>query len=200
MKGPFGWLARFWRRIHPGRNPLARRSDRIEGVILLVVVIGLLIALPLAVLVGGKTYRDQLAVSEQQHATRHLVTATLLENAPVPTPAVDNSFIDNASSGVHARWVAPDGTERIGTIPVDPGTAAGTPVPLWLTQSGDPAPAPLTTSDVVTTGVLAGVFVWLVAAIVLISGYWIGRLILDRQRDSRWDHEWFAAGQKWARS
>lgn len=200
MNGPFGWLARFWRRIHPGRNPLARRSDRVEGALLLVVALGLLIALPLAVFAGGATYRGQAAISEQQHATRHLVTATLIENAPVPTPATDNSFVESGSSGVHARWTAPDGTERTGTIPADPGTEAGTSVPLWLTASGDPAPAPLNSSDITTTGILAGVFFWLASAVVLVGAYWAGRLILDRRRRTRWDHEWATAGQKWARS
>lgn len=200
MNGPFGRLARFWRRIHPGRNPLARRSDRVEGVLLLVVVLGMLIALPLAILVGGATYRGQAATSERQHATRHLVTATLTENAPAPTPATDNSFAGSGSSGVPARWTALDGTERTGSIPADPGTAADTAVPLWLTESGDPVPAPLSSSDVTTTGILAGVFCWLASAVVLVTGYWVGRLLLDRRRGSRWDHEWATVGEKWARS
>jgi hypothetical protein len=200
VNGPFGLLARFWRRIHPGRNPLARRSDRVEGVLLLVVVLGMLIALPLAVFAGGAAYRQQVAISAQQHATRHLVTATLIDSAPVPTPVTDDSLISSGSPGVRARWTAPDGTERTGPVPADPGTTAGTTVPLWLTASGEPAPAPLNSSDVVTTGVLAGIFCWLAAAIVLVTGYWVGRLILDRRRGSQWDHEWTTAGQKWARS
>lgn len=200
MNGPFGRLARFWRRIHPGRNPLARRTDRVEGVLLLVVVLGMLIALPLAVLAGSATYRGQAAISEQQHATRHLVTATLTEDAPIPSPATDNGFVESGSSGVHARWTAPDGTQRTGTIPADPGTKSGATVPLWLTASGEPAPAPLNSSDITTTGILAGVFFWLASAILLVTGYWVGRFLLDRRRGSRWDREWATVGQKWARS
>ncbi|WP_027946267.1 Rv1733c family protein [Amycolatopsis taiwanensis] len=199
MNGPFGWSARFWRRIHPGRNPLARRSDRVEGAMLLVVVLGMLIALPLAVFVGGATYRGQAAISEQQHATRHLVTATLLEAVPVPTPAADNSIVDNGSPGVRARWTAPDGSERTGAIPADPGTPAGKPVPLWLTASGDPAPAPLNSTEITTAGIVVGAFFWLASASVLVAGYWAGRLILDRRRGSQWDHAWATARQKWAR-
>lgn len=199
VNGPFGRLARFWRRIHPGRNPLARRSDRIEGVVLLVVVLGLIIALPLAVLAGGATYREQAAISEQQHATHRLVTATLLEAVPIPSPAVGTSLIDNGSPGVRARWTAPDGAERIGTIAADPGSAAGTRVPLWLAESGDPSPAPLSSTEITTTGIVAGAFFWLASMCVLVTAYWLARLVLDCRRSSRWDHEWAAARQKWAR-
>lgn len=200
VNGPLGRLARFWRRVHPGRNPLARRSDRIEGVVLLVVVLGLIIALPLAFFAGGATYREQAAISEQQHATRQLVTATLLEAAPAPRPAIDSSLADNGSPGVRARWTAPDGSARTGTVPAAPGSAAGARVPVWLTESGDPGPAPLNSTEITTTGIVAGAFFWLASASVLVTGYWLARLILDRRRGSRWDHEWAAARQKWARS
>ncbi|MBB2936039.1 hypothetical protein FHX82_003093 [Amycolatopsis bartoniae] len=202
MNGPFGRTARFWRRIHLGRNPLARRSDRVEAALLLVVVLGLLVALPLAVLVGSTTYRGQLAVSAEQQASRHLATATLIEDAPTPVPATDGAYLsaDGGSTGVHARWTVAGGAERIGTIAADPGTTAGSEVPVWLSNAGDPVPAPMTSSDAVTTSVLAGIFSWLVVALGLTAVYWSVRLVLDRRRAVRWDREWLHAGERWARS
>ncbi|TNC20334.1 hypothetical protein FG385_31200 [Amycolatopsis alkalitolerans] len=196
-------MARFWRRIHLGRNPLARRSDRVEGVVLLVVVLGLLIALPIAALIGSKTYRGQLAVSAEQRASRHAATATLLEDAPSPVPATDGAYptAGGTSGGVHASWPLPDGTQRTGTVGADSGATAGTHVPVWLSDStGDPVPAPMTPSDAATTSVLAGIFSWLVAALGLAAVYWTIRLILDRRRATRWDREWMHAGDRWARS
>ncbi|HKS44052.1 MAG TPA: hypothetical protein VJT49_02845 [Amycolatopsis sp.] len=177
---------------------MARTSDRVEGVLLLVVMLGLVVALPLAVLIGVGTYHGQAAVSAQQRASRHLAVATLLENAP--TPSTDGAFAGNNAAGVHARWTIAGGAERVGIIAADPGTAAGTPVPIWLTDSGDPAPPPLSDSDVTTTGVLAGVFGWLVMGLGLAAVYWTARLVLDRRRVRRWDHEWATVSEKWARS
>ncbi|TVT21778.1 Rv1733c family protein [Amycolatopsis acidiphila] len=202
MNGPFGRFARFWRRIHLGRNPLARRSDRVEAGLLIVVVLGLLIALPLAALVGSNTYRGQLAVSAEQRTSRHLTTATLMEDAPTPVPATDGAYLSagSGSAGVSARWALPGGAERVGTVTADPGATAGTQVPVWLSGAGDPVPAPMTPSDAATTSVLAGVFAWLVIALGLTAVYWTARLVLDRRRAVRWDREWLYAGDRWARS
>lgn len=203
MNGPFGRVARLWRRVHPGRNPLARRSDRVEAAILLVVVLGLLIAIPLGAIVGANTYGGQLALSEQQFATRHLATATLIENAPTTVPASDGAYLgggSGSSAGVHARWTVAGGAEKVGTIAVEPGTAAGTKVPVWLSDAGDPVPAPMSTSDAVTTSVLAGIFTWLAFVLGLATVYWTVRLILDRSRTVRWDREWAHVGGRWARS
>lgn len=202
MSGPFGRFARLWRRIHPGRNPLARRSDRVEAAVLVVVVLGLLIALPFAALLGSNTYRGQLAVAAEQQASHHPATATLLRNAPMTVPAADGAYLSGSSgsASVPARWTAADGTERTGAIAADPGAAAGTQVPIWLSDSGDPVPVPVTTADAVTTGMLAAAFAWAMAAIGLVGLYWIARLVLDRGRAARWEREWARAGDRWARS
>ncbi|TVT41042.1 hypothetical protein FNH05_22995 [Amycolatopsis rhizosphaerae] len=202
MSGPFGCFARFRRRIRPGRNPLARRSDRVEAAVLAVVALGLLIALPFAVLLGSNTYRGQLAVAAGQQASRHPVTATLLQDAPTPVPATDGAYLssNSGSSSVPAHWRAADGTEQTGSIAADPGTSAGTQVPIWLSDSGKPVPAPMSTADAVTTGVLAAAFTWMVAALGLVGLYWIVRLVLDRRRAARWEREWAHAGDRWARS
>jgi hypothetical protein len=202
VNGPFGRTARFWRRIHLGRNPLARRSDRVEAALLIVVVLGLLIALPLAALVGTNTYRGQFAISVEQQASRHLTTATLVEDAPTPVPATEGVYLsaNTGTTGVLARWALPGGAERIGTVAANPGTAAGTEVPVWLSAAGDAVPAPMTTSDAATTSVLAGIFSWLVIALGLAAVYWTTRLIMDRRRAAHWDREWQHVGNRWARS
>jgi hypothetical protein len=202
VNGPFGRVARFWRRIHLGRNPLARRSDRVEGVLLAIVVLGVLIALPLAALIGDKTYHAQLSLSDEQLSNRHLATATLVQDAPAPVPAGDAAYLsagNSGSAGALARWTLPGGAEKVGTVTADPGTTAGAQVPVWLSASGDPMPAPLTSADAKTTSVLAGIFAWFVAALGLAAVYWTVRLVLDRRRAARWDREWMHVGNRWAR-
>nr|WP_246272029.1 hypothetical protein [Amycolatopsis acididurans] len=169
---------------------------------LLVVVLGLLIAIPLAAIVGTNTYGGQLALSDQQRATRHLTTATLMQDAPNPVPASDGAYLgaaSGASSGVLARWPVAGGAEKVGTISTEPGTTAGSEVPVWLSDAGDPVPAPMSASDAATTSVLAGIFAWLVVALGLAAVFWTVRLILDRRRANRWDREWAHAGGRWAR-
>ncbi|NIH84941.1 Rv1733c family protein [Amycolatopsis granulosa] len=196
MTGP---LRRFWRRLHIGRNPLARTSDRVESALLLVVVLGLLVAIPLAVFTGSRTYGGQLAVSEQQHASRHLVTATVVEDAPAPVPATEGAFSTSGSAGVRAAWTYNGGEPKTGIVPADPGATAGTRIPVWINDAGNPTPAPITATDATTTGVLAGLFAWLVAALALSAAYWITRLVLDRRRAARWENEWATLGDRWAR-
>jgi len=169
---------------------------------LLVVVLGLLIAIPLAAVVGSTTYGGQRALSDQQLATRHLATATLIQDAPNPVPASDGAYLGaggGASSGVLARWPVAGGAEKVGTITAEPGTTAGSQVSVWLSDAGDPVPAPMSASDAATTSVLAGIFAWLVVALGLAAVFWTVRLILDRRRAHRWDREWAHVGGRWAR-
>ncbi len=169
---------------------------------LIVVVLGLLTALPLSGLIGSTTYRGQLAVSVEQQATRHLATATLVENAPSPVPATDGAYLgaNGGTTGVQARWTLPGGAEQVGMVNADPGATAGTRVPVWLSDTGNVVPAPMTASDAVTTSILAAMFSWIVAALGLAALYWVVRLILDRRRAVHWDREWLHAGDRWARS
>jgi hypothetical protein len=181
---------------------LARRSDRVEAAMMIVVVLGLLIAFPLAVIVGITTYHGQATVSAEQQSSRHPAIATLIEAAPTPVPAADGAYLNSGSgaAGAHARWTVAGGAERIGTVAADAGSPAGTQVPIWLSDAGNPVPAPMSPSDVTTTSVLAGIFSWLVVALGAAGLYWAARLILDRRRAARWDREWAHVGGRWARS
>ncbi|HJQ46366.1 MAG TPA: hypothetical protein VJ870_08585 [Amycolatopsis sp.] len=165
-------------------------------------IVGLLIAIPLAVLVGTKTYGGQAALADQQRATRHLVTATVIEDVPTTVQASqgDSLLGLGATTGVRAAWPVAGGAQKVGTISADPGTTAGTKVPVWLSDSGDPVSAPMTQSDVASSSALAGIFAWLVVAVGLVGLYWTVRLILDRRRSARWDREWAHVGGRWARS
>jgi hypothetical protein len=184
---------RIWRRIHPGRNSLARSWDRIEAAALIGVVAGALLALPLAALTGTSTYAKQAAVSTAQRAARHPTTATLLTDAP---PAVDSESV-GGNSAVEARWVLTNGATRTGMIDAPAGTRAGTTVPIWLTNTGNPAPAPPTPTDAAITATLAGAGVWLAAVTLLTIRYWNTRRRLDRLRTAQWDRDWAVMSTQW---
>ncbi len=73
----------------------------------------------------------------------------------------------------------------------------GDRVAVWLTASGQPQSQPsgpfgaLLASIVITAAIVSG------AAIAAFSCYWLGRLVLDRQRLAAWASEWRAAGPRW---
>ncbi|MGH3677775.1 MAG: hypothetical protein ACRDU5_18985 [Mycobacterium sp.] len=58
------------------RNPLVRRSDRIEALVLALAVVVLLLAVPVAAAVGTVVHDSRRDVYAEQAQTRHVVTAT----------------------------------------------------------------------------------------------------------------------------
>jgi len=184
---PLRWLARLL--ITP--SSLRRRSDRVEGAIVVLLSAAFLAAVAAAPLVGERIYHAQRAEADELHPA----TAVLTQNGPAGTIL--------ASAGeVAARWRAPDGQPRSGTLSTSTvallwNARAGDRVPVWLTASGQPEsqpPGPLgawLASIVITVGIVSGVAV---AAFVC---YWLCRLVLDRRRLAAWASEWSMTGPRW---
>lgn len=188
-----------WRRIHPGRNPLARIWDRIEAAILVGGVTVALLGVPLAAAAGSEAYATMMARSAFETATRHSTTAFLLEDAPSARFGVDGTpSVDTAE--VPARWVLPDGTYRETLASADLGASAGDEVTVWLDESGAVVAPPVMPVDATSTGVGVGVGVWLIAVTVLAAGYLLARSLLNRARRAAWEREWERVGQDWTRS
>lgn len=200
MSRRVGYLARFWRLIRPGRNPLARRWDRIEAAVLIGMMLVALLAFPVAAVVGSHTYANQLAASAAQLTDRHPATATLLEDAPAPLATNDSASVDGGAGEAQARWVVNGSVERVGSIATHPGDRAGARVPIWLTNSGELAPPPMTSADALTNGVLVATLVWACVAMTLTALFRIARWLLDRRRAAQWDQEWAVVGGHWSRS
>nr|WP_221472548.1 hypothetical protein [Amycolatopsis umgeniensis] len=183
-----------WRRIHPGRNPLARVWDRIEAVILLGGVAVALLGVPLAAAAGSEAYATMMARSALETATRHSTTAFLLEDAPPARVGVDGTPSAETAS-VAARWALPDGTFREELVTADLGASAGDGVTVWLDEAEAVVAPPVTPLDATSTGVGVGVGVWLIAVTLLAAGYLVARQLLDRARRAAWDREWERFGQ-----
>jgi hypothetical protein len=187
---PPGLLRRL-ARLLVSRNPLRRPSDRIEGVVLIAVLAGLLAAAAAGLVLGGHVYRQQRA----GQARLHPVTAVLSQNGP-------GDSLDGFGQA-RARWRAPDGRQRAGllntvTAPGIWNAPAGTRVRVWVTRSGAPATPPndleaLALAALAAAGVAGG------GGVVLIIWYWLCRLVLDRQRLRAWESAWAATGPRWTR-
>lgn len=182
------WLAR---RFALDRNPLRRRSDRIEAWILLAMTVAFL---PLTMLtaVGAIHWAEQYGSRQRAGQRLHEVSAVLLQAAPATDPAVDGSV----SMLVRARWPVNGGT-HVGDIAVVPGTARGTTVQIWITQKGNAAPPPLTSAQmdarVVASIILAPAAVALALWLLLCLLRWP----LNRRRLASWAASWTSVGPRW---
>src|ERR1700734_137400 len=76
------WLYRAVRGARPDRNPLRRRTDRLETCLLAGFFVGAAAAAPAAVQAAGHTwYADATHARQEQLAARHEVTAVLAQSA-----------------------------------------------------------------------------------------------------------------------
>jgi hypothetical protein len=119
-----GRLARQARRLGLDRNPLRRRTDRIESSIAAGLLALFLIGAPLvAVMAGRWAHQGGLREQRSQHAW-HQIPAQVLTSAPVlPRYAYRTTWIPGAQ--VAAKWTGPDGRARFGRVPAALGTRAG---------------------------------------------------------------------------
>ncbi|MFI6923035.1 hypothetical protein ACIBIZ_24035 [Nonomuraea spiralis] len=183
------------RRHRPDRNPLRRRSDRLESAGLVVAVLLVLISVWPAVLAGRITYEGGLRNARVGPGFRQQVTATLLREPR----SVRAAFGESAASTVPARWTTPAGVVRTGRISAPAGTRAGQSVPLWIDHEGDPTTPPPSRTDIVLRGVGMALFT-LLLAMLLVAGLLAALLrLLDRRRYAEWDAAWIRADDRWRR-
>ena len=161
-----------------GRNPLIRRADRIEALVVLAALVVALVSVPVAGVLSVMIYGGRETQYTQQAHERHAVTAT-----------VTNAGSDgSASTVVHAKWpVAAD--ERTGSLQLASAARVGERIGIWVDMDGNPVAPPTPTwhalSDAVATAlaILLGVGLWVT---FLVSEV---RLRLDRARDEQWERE-----------
>ncbi|ASR35937.1 hypothetical protein BAY61_14025 [Prauserella marina] len=184
-------LARLWRRIHPGRNPLVRLSDRVESAALVAAVVIPLLALPFVAAVGSDSYAREIAVAQQQQRTRHEVEAVLLTDAPA-TQRNTGTAGTGPTVSARAEWSLPDGSRRTGMVPARAAAPAGTTVEIWLDETGRPVPPPMSRGVIAWNAFAVSLTVWI--GVVLLSGLLFVALrhALDRGRYHRWQSEWSA--------
>ncbi len=175
----FTFEPRCWRiaRIF-GRNPLLRRADRIEAVVMLVALVASIVAIPVVGVVGAVAYGARAHLYVQEARERHLVTGMVAEARRE----------DTGTTLVQARWPVAVG-ERTGTLQLSAPVEAGERIELWVDKDGKPSSPPTPTWHAVgdavgmagTASLLVGVgMASLVAAV---------RSRLDRARDAQWERD-----------
>ncbi|MEV6162729.1 hypothetical protein AB0L71_12530 [Streptomyces sp. NPDC052052] len=191
-----------WRWRH---NPLCRATDRHEAWVALVALLLMVLGAPAVGWGCGSLTDDALQETVRaQQAERHATTAVVVRRTLEVRPLVVDSEVSSerpAHTSVLARWKAPDGTGRRGTVTISSHRAGpGAEVEIWTDRDGRPVPRPMDASTARTHAALAGLEATLVAVGVVEGAR---RLIVRRMirgRHIRIDRAWARTGPDWGRT
>ena len=174
------------------RNELRRSSDRIEGVVVVVLMATFVAAFVVAGFLAAHIYRSEQATAA---SLRETVAVLSWPGAITETPVLHEAT-------AMATWRTSDGAARSGLLTTDVvpgiyGQPAGAAVPLWLGRSGDPAPPPQGAAGMAVGATMAGLAVIVTAATVLTFCYRLCQRGLDRRRIANWSSDWAVTGPQW---
>ena len=198
-----GWLARtgrparLARLMGLGRNPLRRRTDRIEALISAALLAVFLVGAPLLGTSLGR-WVHQGGLSEQRaQQSWHQTPARLLATAPAaPRQAFRLSW---QNVRVPARWSGPGGQPRSGEVPAPAGSRAGQLVQVWVDGSGRVTGPPLLGAELTRRVAGAEVLAPLALGVVLLLVAFGVRCLLNRRRLREWEADWAFIGPRWSR-
>jgi hypothetical protein len=187
-----GLLRRKLREFRPDRNPLRRRWDRAETVIVTGLLAAFVVAGTLAALIAGRwAYEGALRARHAELATVRQVPAVLLTTAS-EQPA-------GYYASAKAWWRAPDGVRHTGQVLSLVGSPPGTTVKVWVNAAGRLADPPLRPTQVQGQAVVTAVLAVLAVGMVLWGAGLTAHCMAYRRRMAAWDDEWRAFGPKWSR-
>jgi hypothetical protein len=174
-----------------GTSALRRPSDRVEGVVAVLLTAAFLVGLAAAAFLGWRFCQTQYARAASLHPSVAVVSQTV--------PAADGEL---PATEAAARWRAPDGRQRSGILTTDTapgiwGAEPGNRVGIWETASGVPVPPPPGPAAVMLTAVVMATAAAGGAGIALGICYVLCRLILDRRRLAQWESDWALTGPRW---
>jgi nitrate reductase gamma subunit len=185
-------LGRFLRGRRPDRNPVRRTTDRMETVILAMLLAVFCAGAPfLAIAAADTTHMVSMREIRAQVASYHKTTAVLLD-APVGMDAYPVFTAPQAD----ARWTAPDGRTVTGLVTAPAADRAGSKVQVLTDQSGNLA-APMEPAEVATRETLGGIaaVAGLASAVLLIGS--ACRRELTRRRMTAWETDWLTTEPRW---
>ena len=186
-----GLLARMLR-MFVRKNELRRSSDRVEGVVVVVLMGAFVAAVVVAALVAAHVYRSEQATAA---SLRQTVAVLSWPGAVTETPVLHQAT-------AMATWRVSDGAARSGLLTTDVvpgiyGQPAGATVQLWLGRSGDPAPPPQGAGGMAVGATMAGLAIVVAAATVLAFCYRLCQRGLVRRRIANWSSDWAVTGPQW---
>lgn len=159
-----------------GRNPLIRKTDRVEALILVLAVAMSLIAIPIGAAVGTVVHDSRSRLYAEQVQTRRPVTATV-------TGESQRRNLDSPTVTVPARWFAA-GTERTGDVTAPLKAKTGDEIEIWVDDRGLPVARPVNTAR--DDALVFAVATWWGVSLLAVALFARARITLDRLRYARW--------------
>jgi len=180
------------RRLGLDRNPLRRRTDRLQACIMAGLLAAFLTGAPLIALAAGGWVHTAGLREQREQRSWHQVPAVLLQTAP-------RAAFRHWSPGarVQAWWTPPGGRRQTGTVPAPPGARAGSTVHVWADRSGPVAGTPLTGDEITARAITAATLAVACLAIVMAAVGRAARGLLDRRRLAAWEADWTSTGPHW---
>jgi hypothetical protein len=181
-------------------GPLTRRSDRLQALARLLLLVAVLASVPVGVTVPVAMYQgfrqQEIAAPRSSWTTM----ATLLADAPVPT--------DPDPSGAGApqplltqslvTWATSAGGQRQGVVAVPGGATAGSTVRIWIDPRGTVSTAPPGGGDPVAEAVGIGVLIVVGCPALALTVYLLFRALVDRRRLREWASGWEVVEPVWS--
>jgi hypothetical protein len=194
---PSGSLARLARWLGFDRNPLRRRTDRLEAILRLVMIILVVLAMPAASVAAGR-WADHWVLHKVQiqRTINHQVTAVLLRDAP--RTGIPDPYTSVETTWVPARWQPPGQPPRTGEVLAVAGARKGSTVRTWISPSGAVADPPLDRRVIAGDVWMAVTATLLVSGLLLLAAAALARRMLDRRRLRAWEAEWRTSGPLWS--
>lgn len=172
------------RSIHPlvSRNPLIRRSDRVEALAIILVAFVALLALPAVVHFASDVRDERVREITAQAKSVHAVQATAVADGTVPIA----DELATADATVSAEWTQ-GYLPHVETVKVDHYVRAGDRFTVWLDADQRPSAAPRDPSSASGEVALAAFAVY--CTIVAIAGFLLLLLVeaLNFLRRRTWD-------------
>jgi hypothetical protein len=164
------------------RNPLVRRIDRIESVVLGVAVLLIALAIPIAGAIGTSVSEQRARLYIQEAQTKHQVIATAIDDGTVGLHR--NKVVFTAE----ATW-SMAGEPRAGDVEWSGRPGIGAQQSIWIDVAGNRVQPPLSTNRAGGDALGIAVSVWLGVACASVGLVYVVRRGLDRRRDAEWDRE-----------
>ncbi|BBA88989.1 transmembrane protein [Mycobacterium pseudoshottsii JCM 15466] len=168
------WIARI-----AGRNPLLRRADRVEALVVLIVLAASLVAIPVAAVLGAVVFNARADQYAEQAQVRHPVTAEVTGTTRNPnTEAVV----------VQVRWPGA-AAQHSGSLQRTSPVKAGQRIQVWVDRDDNLVRPPTPTWHAAVDAVGVTMVILLSMCVVLAALVAAVRTQLDRVRDAQWDRE-----------
>jgi len=178
-----------------GSGPLKRSTDRIQVLARVLLVLTVLMAVPIALAVATATGSSIRSVADAEAASRHQVSATLVEDAVAPPMSDAEHAVMSAK--VDATWSGATGIRR-GAVRAPAAAKAGSTVDIWVDDSGALTTAPMDGSQVVGQTVIASLATFAGISAAAGLGYVTICRLLERGRMRRWGHDWSVVEPVWS--